>query len=171
MGEASSSPTREAHEIRVARLNAEHEVKQPADDPAPAVQHESTGNDAVDLSRAYKAGSFNRIACKTVAAGLFGTIFSPFFSPGVFPAVAVVGGFNAALIVGFYDTLREALTSLTLSDTPINSCLAGGVSGRQPALLRVHALQISRLSTRSHPGHSHDGLHAVMLQHLLAARV
>jgi hypothetical protein len=56
-------------------------------------------------------------------------VLAPFCSAGTLPAVALVGGLNSAAFVCFYDTIREALTSAILWDTPIVSGMCGALSG------------------------------------------
>lgn len=81
------------------------------------------------VSNAYKEGTAARVLSKVAVAGAVGFVLGPFTHNGPVLASAFVTGANAVAVVGFYDVLREALTSLTLSDTPFLSLVSGGLTG------------------------------------------
>lgn len=81
------------------------------------------------VSNAYKEGTAARVLTKVAMAGAVGFVVGPFAHSGPVLASAVITSANGAAVVGFYDVLREALTSLTLSDTPVLSLVAGALTG------------------------------------------
>jgi hypothetical protein len=81
------------------------------------------------LSNAYKEDTPYRVGAKAAIAGAAGFVLGPFAHSGPVLASAFVTAANGAAVIGFYDVLREALTSLTLSDTPLVSFVAGGLTG------------------------------------------
>jgi hypothetical protein len=81
------------------------------------------------VSNAYKEGTPFRVGTKVAMAGAAGFLLGPFAHSGPVLASAFVTAANGVVVIGFYDVLREALTSLMLSDTPILSLVAGGLTG------------------------------------------
>lgn len=81
------------------------------------------------LSNSYKEGSFGRVLAKCALAGAAGLVVGPIANRGPFLNTAVVSSANAALVVGFYDLIREALTATTVCDTPFISGTAGALTG------------------------------------------
>lgn len=81
------------------------------------------------LSNSYKEGSFGRVLTKCALAGAVGLIVGPIANRGPFLNTAVISSANAALAVGFYDLIREALTATTVYDTPFISGCAGALTG------------------------------------------
>ena len=81
------------------------------------------------LSNSYKEGSFGRILTKFAVAGAVGLVVGPIANRGPFLNTAIISSANAALVVGFYDVIREALTATTVCDTPFISGTAGALTG------------------------------------------
>lgn len=81
------------------------------------------------VSNAYKEGTGGRVLAKVGMAGAAGFMLGPFTHSGPVLTSAFVTGANAVAVIGFYDVLREALTSLTITDTPFLSLVAGGLTG------------------------------------------
>ena len=88
-----------------------------------------TPAEQVAASKAYKAGCRDRILTKAAAASLCGCVLAPFARSGFLPLVSLAGGVSAGGAVAFYDTLREAVTSVTLVDSPLTSLFCGGMTG------------------------------------------
>jgi hypothetical protein len=83
-----------------------------------------------EMSNAYKEETPYRVLSKVAIAGAAGFVLGPFTHSGPVLASAFLTGANAVAVVGFYDIIREAVTSLTLSDNPILSLVAGGLTGK-----------------------------------------
>lgn len=64
-----------------------------------------------EVSNAYKQGSPERILTKCALAGAAGLVLGPIANRGPVLNTCLIGGLNAAMVLGFYDVLREALTS------------------------------------------------------------
>lgn len=83
------------------------------------------------LSNSYKHGSFARVLTKCVLAGAVGLVIGPIASRGPFLNTAIISAVNAAMVIGFYDIVREAATATTVCDTPFISGAAGALTGAE----------------------------------------
>lgn len=81
------------------------------------------------LSNSYKEGSFERVLTKCALAGAAGLVIGPIANRGPFLNTAIISSANAAIVVGFYDVMREAVTATTVCDTPFVSGTAGALTG------------------------------------------
>jgi hypothetical protein len=129
--EAEAGASRPAH--RHAEANTPAEAEQDlATRRASHAQADTSRSDVDDLyalSNAYKKGTPARVGAKSAAAAAVGLVLAPMFSRGALPVTAALGAVNAGSFVALYDTLREAMTSLTVADSPVNSAIAGFISG------------------------------------------
>ena len=94
------------------------------------------------VSNAYKEGTAARVLTKVAMAGTLGVVCGPFVHSGPVLAASLVAGANGVAVVGFYDVLREALNSVTLSDTPILSLVAGALTGGAPQALALQPVNL-----------------------------
>lgn len=132
-----AAPSKKAEKIASGVPTDKVPVEQGSSQPSVRDIGSLSRSEAYDFSNRYKAGSFTRIGYKVGIAGVLGTVFSPVICTGPIPAVAVVGAVNSAAFIAFYDITREAITSATLTDSPVVSAFSGGLAGalQRPQLL------------------------------------
>eukprot|EP00892_Ulva_mutabilis_P003343 jgi/Ulvmu1/1380/UM011_0108.1 len=85
--------------------------------------------DLYQLSNTYKENSFERVLTKCALAGAAGLVIGPIANRGPFLNTALISSANAAIVMGFYDVVREAVTAATVVDTPFISFAAGALTG------------------------------------------
>lgn len=123
MGSGISKPSDSRAESVSASEVATGHVKPPPPDTPPELA------ELYQLSNSYKEDSFKRVLIKCALAGAAGLIVGPIANRGPFLNTAIISSANAAIVVGFYDVVREAATATTVCDTPFISGAAGALTG------------------------------------------
>lgn len=81
------------------------------------------------LGDEYRKGTLHRIVAKSMVTGSAAVFLVPCFNARTIPSDMILGGLNTMAFMAFYDIVREAFTVGTLTDTPLSSAVAGGLSG------------------------------------------
>lgn len=84
------------------------------------------------LQQRQKEGAGTRIAAKAGVAGVLGLLVGPIAYPPIARSAvltACTAALTAGSVVAFHEGAREALTAATLVDTPVNSVIAGALTG------------------------------------------